>query len=389
MVSSSHGRLGELDALRGLAALTVILGHFSAANIDETKIWHGPKTGLLLFILRRPFTTGHTAVLLFFILSGLVLALPSVNQKQQNYGVFITRRVFRLYVPYLAALALAVFGNLCWHGSLGLTPWANQTWYYPVRLHAVLEHVLFLGQYNVYQFNTAFWSLVIEMRISILFPLLCLIVLRINSWVSIVSIAVISIAVSYFETLTGLNALEMNCYYLGFFVAGILLAQHKELLVSWVFRLSKRVALVYLGVALFLYWYGTPAAMLAIKYGLKVTNVKLIGYEWVSGVGALMLIILGLGFSPFSKLLLSKIPQFLGRISYSIYLIHGTVLFALLYLLSKSAPPILILLIYIPTVLLGSALMYRFVEKPAMSFSHRITSSARRPYTYSPWIHPA
>jgi peptidoglycan/LPS O-acetylase OafA/YrhL len=133
-------------------------------------------------------------------------------------------------------------------------------------------------------------------------------------------------------------------------------------------------------VALFLYWYGTLAAMLALKYGFKVADFKLIGYEWVSGLGALMLIILGLGFLPFSEFLLSKIPQFLGRISYSVYLIHGTILFALLYLLSKSAPPILILLIYIPTVLLGSALMYRFVEKPAMSFGHRITSSARRTY---------
>ena len=129
-----------------------------------------------------------------------MLALPSVRHKQQSYGVFITRRIFRLYVPYLAALALAVLGNLYWHGPLGLTRWANQTWHYPVHRHAVLEHVIFLGQYNVYQFNTAFWSLVIEMRISILFPLLCLIALRINPWVSIAVIAVISIAVSYFET---------------------------------------------------------------------------------------------------------------------------------------------------------------------------------------------
>ena len=88
----------------------------------------------------------------------------------------------------------------------------------------------------------------------------------------------------------------MTCYYLGFFVAGILLAQHKELLVNWVSILSKRVALMYLGVALLLYWYGTPAVMVLIQYGLKATTVKLIGYDWVCGVGALMLIILGLGF---------------------------------------------------------------------------------------------
>jgi peptidoglycan/LPS O-acetylase OafA/YrhL len=363
-----------LDALRGLAALTVVLGHFSSANLDESKVWHGSRLGLALFALNRPFTSGREAVLLFFLLSGLVLALPSVDSRPLSYSVFITRRIFRLYVPYLAALAFAVAGNLVWHGPLHLTPWANQTWYDPVHPRAVADHILFVGQYNASQFNTAFWSLVIEMRISIIFPLLCLLVLRIRPWISIAMVCAISIVASYFEGKAGLNAMELNAHYMGFFIIGILLAQYKAPLVKWTSSFSLRVAVTWFAAALFLYWYGKFAAMLFAKYILKAADVKLIGYEWASGIGAAVLIVLSFSFLPFSQFLLSRIPQYLGKISYGIYLVHSTILFALLHLMSKKVPLEVILAIYILLVLLIATVMYKYVEKPAIDFGRQIAS---------------
>ncbi len=50
---------------------------------------------------------GHEAVILFFLLSGFVLTIPYLLPDPPGYLRFLTRRVIRIYVPYLAALMQA------------------------------------------------------------------------------------------------------------------------------------------------------------------------------------------------------------------------------------------------------------------------------------------
>jgi peptidoglycan/LPS O-acetylase OafA/YrhL len=311
-------------------------------------------------------------------LSGFVLALPSVKEKPQSYPVFITRRIFRIYVPYLAAIALAVLGNLCWHGALGLTPFADRTWGQPVHLRPVLQHILFLGQFDYVRFNTAIWTLVIEMRVSIVFPVLCLIVLRIRTWISLLVVAIVSILLGFFQIRFGINEFETNCYFTLYFVVGILLARYKDKLAQWASDLPKPAASMYLAGAVLFYFYGSWALQLASRVLFKLRNPRILAFDGMVGLGATLIIVLSLGFLPFSRFLLSAIPQFLGKVSYSMYLIHSTVLFALLHMLNGKTAPAVILLIYVSLVLVGSVVMYRFVEKPAMDFGRRITTRAPR-----------
>jgi peptidoglycan/LPS O-acetylase OafA/YrhL len=70
---------------------------------------------------------------------------------------------------------------------------------------------------------------------------------------------------------------------------------------------------------------------------------------------------------------MSRFPQFMGRICYSIYLMHGTVLFMLLYTLSHKLPPLVIFFIYVPSVLCASTLFHYTIEKPSMNFGRSIT----------------
>jgi peptidoglycan/LPS O-acetylase OafA/YrhL len=381
-MSSIKGvRYRELDSLRGLAACSVVLGHFASAYVNETVIWHGSKLGLLRYGVTMMFTSGHQAVLLFFLLSGFVLSLPAVNNKPQRYHVFLIRRFFRIYVPYLAGLALSVLGNLCWHGPLGLSRWADHTWAQPVHWRAVLHHILFFGQYDQAQFNTALWTLIIAMRISIVFPLLCYIVLRVKPWISIALVIVNSIAVTYFQIKVGFNAYELTLNAAGYFVIGILLARHKTKLITWASSLSKGTGAIYMAAALLVYWYGALTTQVIAKVLLKVHNPRLLGIDWVSGFGAVLLIVLSLGYAPFSRVLLTRFPQFMGKIFYSVYLVHGTVLFALLHALSGRIPPAVIFLIYIPMALLLSMIMYKLVEKPSMDFGRRITRTHPIPTT--------
>lgn len=90
---SRQGRLGQFDALRGLAALSVLLGHFSSVNIDESKVWHVSRLGRALFAPIRPFASRREPALLFSLPIELVLALPSFNSRPLSHTVFITRRI--------------------------------------------------------------------------------------------------------------------------------------------------------------------------------------------------------------------------------------------------------------------------------------------------------
>ena len=86
------GHFTQLDALRGIAALTVVLNHFTI--IDPLHwMWRTP----LRFLL-----TGHDAVILFFIISGFVLTLQLTSSRKPGYGDYILQRICRIYLPFVA-----------------------------------------------------------------------------------------------------------------------------------------------------------------------------------------------------------------------------------------------------------------------------------------------
>jgi len=77
------GRITELDAVRGFAAVTVVVGHSLTVfpNFDDAT---RGKSGLALVnaVKYSPLAlvqSGDAAVILFFILSGFVLALPFLS----------------------------------------------------------------------------------------------------------------------------------------------------------------------------------------------------------------------------------------------------------------------------------------------------------------------
>ena len=372
MVQAKAARYQELDALRGLGACSVAMSHFLIAFVVEPQ-WHQGKLKVIAYWLGMIFYGGHSALPLFFMLSGFVLALPAVNNKPQSYSVFITRRAFRLYVPYVVALAIAVVANFLWHGPLGLTHWASQTWAGPVNRHQVLQHLLVVGPLNWTEFNTAFWTIIVSLSISIFFPLLCYLVLRTRPLVSILATVFAAFVVIWYQLHGGLNTYTITLHVAGFYVVGILLARYKDEVFAWASALSERRKTAYLSVALFVYWYGALLIQFLWEHTVPNWNIRLVVLDWAIVPGAIMILILSIGFKPLSRILMSRFPQFMGRICYSIYLIHGTVLFVLLYTLGHKLPPLVIFLIYVPSVLCTSTLFHYTIEKPSMNFGRSIT----------------
>ena len=81
-VQTGEQRIAALDGLRGLAAATVAIGH--GLDVFPT-VWlasnHGPAAGALGWLTYSPLHllwAGHEAVILFFVLSGFVLAFATM-----------------------------------------------------------------------------------------------------------------------------------------------------------------------------------------------------------------------------------------------------------------------------------------------------------------------
>ncbi len=222
-------RYRELDSVRGLAALIVVFHHFH-------NMWFFQNTGGkgLRAAIEYPLFAGRQSVILFFALSGLVLSIPYLRGGGQSYQMFMLRRILRIYFPYLFALGLAVIGNSIWHGELGRGAWADGTWHGQVSWTAVWQHILMIGAYDYGQFNTAFWSLVHEMRISIIFPFLFLAIRKVPLWAALLVAATCSLTVRFTDLLGGNAALILQTLeFVTTFICGILIAIHLTDLGRW------------------------------------------------------------------------------------------------------------------------------------------------------------
>ncbi len=98
-------RLGWLDGLRGWAALVVVGFHLSPSVL-------GPGPHMAIY---RHLDLGRYGVLLFFLVSGYVI--PMSLERHGSARRFWTGRLFRIYPAYLVTIALAVAYG-AWHGGL-------------------------------------------------------------------------------------------------------------------------------------------------------------------------------------------------------------------------------------------------------------------------------
>jgi peptidoglycan/LPS O-acetylase OafA/YrhL len=381
-------RVPELDAIRGLAALTVVVFHYflllkgaSVAALAHAYQW----THLLAMTPLGLFWAGHQAVVLFFILSGFVLTLM-LESGRLGYFAYLSKRVVRLYLPYAAAVAIGVLFAFALHisdmGVLG--SWINKFWSWHITAPSVAQHAAVLGEFNADRYDFTIWSLVHEIRISLVFPLLLLLVWRTRWWVSLALLMLLSAVMitlrygafhgwgSPFGVFNhaGLTNYTLTFHYLLAFGIGALLAKHRLAIKNAYQRLSnkRRIILVLAAFALYLdgghfaRWLGP--------------DMMVIG-DWPVMAGAAGLLVAAAFSGRASAWLLCRPFRWLGRISYSLYLFHPLVLLALLHIFYGHVPlPLLLTLAFLATFPL-TALAWWLFEKPAVALSRRIAPAPR------------
>ena len=359
-------RFNELDSLRGLAACTVVLSHFwSGLGVDTSlRTWHSPFRSLI---------TGHDAVILFFTLSGFVLFLPYERKGGMSYFKFVVKRVCRIYLPYVGALALAITLNLRYHGLVTDHAWVNSTWIEKPHRHLILQHLAFLGDYTWSAFNTAFWSLVYEMRISLIFPLLAIAVLRLRrEWMIVIAIFS-SLLSSHYHWLLLLRSdpakirVADTLHYISFFILGAILAKNREFIQARYKRLPLLLVLSASVLAVLFYYHPFAFPAGALLSQKKIT-------DWSVAFGSLLAISLAVCSPHFKRLLNHYAIHYLGRISYSIYLVHGTVLFTLIYICRGH-----LRFGYLPIYLIGvlglASVFHYLIEKPSIVLGQKLGRS--------------
>jgi peptidoglycan/LPS O-acetylase OafA/YrhL len=358
-----------IDALRGCAALIVVISHVSIFGL------YGYEHTLATLPPTRLLWAGHQAVILFFVISGFALFLLFESMAKAGCGwpKFILVRFLRLYPPYLASLLLALL-VLNAPRLFGVLPPANMPIIANGHVTAatLVGHLFMIGIFDVEAINPPIWTLVYEARLCLLFPLIYLVVAR-GTWSRVGMVAaawlvvVCSIAAWEYHYVPNLAFPMLRTADLALtFLIGATAAKFRVRIGEWIStrRPSVVAALLVLSVIVFMYSYGYSWPGWTPKW------VQLIS-EIFPALASAYFVVLAIAFPAPSK---HRVLGFLGRISYSLYLVHQIAIMgvALLFFGRYSAPVLWIISI---AASLGIAwLFYLAIEAPAIAASRNVRS---------------
>lgn len=356
--AGQSARLECLDALRGIAALVVFIQHaFSMFPVPARNSLAG-----VLFRLQHRLLSGAAAVDLFFVLSGFVLALPYVGArpKEMSYADFMIRRITRLYPAYWIAVAVALLMRLTFSARLhatALTHWSAMHWTAPLTVRELLHTVAMVLPINGLALNTVFWSLIVEMQVSLLLPFF---ILAFGATARIrYSVLILGASVLISTTMADQSGLQ----FLPLFILGVTLARHRTDITAALGRLSSRWMLVLLALS-----------MVPIEARAYVPwQFPDLRPEYMSGFGAGLLIMLVLGRPRLSKWVVNPVTRLLGTASYSFYLLHVPILLVVVPLIFGLSGSITLSVATALAVSLGVAeIVYRVVEVPCQLSGRRL-----------------
>lgn len=297
VMSSQRNDIPVLNGLRGLAVLVVFASH--ASNI----FYRGRLTG---------WGGGQLGVMLFFMLSGFLMAYLYVGKPASagELWKFVLNRFARIY-PLFAVIVLTCFAI----HRFGVPIFA----YRIASPHDVFVHLLFVRGYNI------FWTIGPE----VVFYLLFLVLWRANrsSGVAFAAMVVIALGVAWLPvSVVSSNSLARLHDTLPYFLAGTIIGLRSEQLIVYARRRS-RWALLAFWVSLSVFAVSFPEI---IRLFAEVPK-RLTGDPWpdpwsfpfyLLATGCLF--VTSILASPW--LLTNRVAGFLGKVSFSFYLLHYAVL---------------------------------------------------------------
>jgi len=351
-------RFEFVDGLRGLAALAVVIPHAVGLFIYAHESW-------LSSLFLRLADYGRASVEVFFVVSGFAIAYSTRNSEDFHLGRFMLRRAIRLDPPYWvgmlwAGVVVAIRARAT-HRAIVLPSFGK-----------VLAHVFYLQDIlGLGQFNIVFWTLCLEFQLYFVFAIMMRSVAMVSdrrpdttseglggtdkfAWV-MVSAFIVSLVVSH--TVWPMRP--------GWFVPFFYLFLSGSL-AAWLTlgRLSNRLFQI---------------CMLAMGAALLVRP------ELPRVLGFLTALVLNAAIqrNALHRWLATRLAQWLGRISYSIYLMHAPLAVFFLGLRTRWGPDskltslICLAALYVATLALATV-FHATVEMPCLRLSQRLRRQSVR-----------
>ena len=324
--SRDRYKLKVLDGLRGGAAIYVMVGHAiwllaTPAGPRADRPWWGWVQVGLAFLFRY----GREAVMLFFVLSGVVIHLRLAQSRlrgtpQFDFKLYIRQRVTRIYPPLLASVLFTALVDTVgravnpafYQGVAPQVDMGDMVTQFDNSTRAFAGNLLFLQSWVVPIFgsNTPLWSLGIERFFYGLYPLAFVpIYLRLGPrWAF-----ALGWGVGLAQLVTGLagnGGVEMSLVYFGMWLAGAAIAE--ALVSGWQWRGSSLLfGLAVASLPGLMMLYGRlPSAINEIAWGIL----------WA-------LVLLGLLTSP-ASIIVAPVKRLIEQLSplapqsYTLYLFH-------------------------------------------------------------------
>lgn len=335
-----------LHALRGIAALIVLLCHIQA-RIDE---------GFPQFAFTHVFN-GSAAVTFFFVLSGLVVgaSLAKNGITANSTLIYAHRRVFRIMPLMLVTVTLGGLYLLYLdpHLAFSLNP----------KSYGDFSLAKFVAGYVGYSLkaNPPTWSIFVELVASALIPLMILsgksIRLMVLTLITCIALSLLPFEFQHY----------WNFYMISFYLG---------LSVLW---WGKPAALAIAQLPTSLFWLLVGGLFTAF-YLVRLMSGAGYGDLWIVYCESILvaLLIAIIYYSPARFTFLAKpVFKFLGDISYSLYLTHSLLLILLLnacvYLLGASTAGALVFVISSIVISLAIAILsYREIELKGMQLGEEI-----------------
>jgi peptidoglycan/LPS O-acetylase OafA/YrhL len=372
---SNASRIDQLDALRGVAALSVVLYHMccsvpllngylacSLADVVTGRKSCLPEGLLLSATPLRTFVGGSEAVILFFVLSGFVLSLPFLNGRGPRYRDYVILRVCRIYIP--AAISICIVACIVATlrpSAVSESSWVSTFWQHPVEAGGLLANLVLLdGALDVRPLNIVMWSLVQELRISLVLPFIVALMMRFRPGIFLAPATIVA-TIGYFGMKEAIvpwpiaRSIAQTAFFTLAFVVGI------ETCRAWVegrirALLSKRSIV------------GIAALTALLLYNSMIVRPNfLLWYLLVTCASAIVIFLCASTATPRSQIIW-RVIKWLGRVSYSLYLTHIIVLLTLIHALRDLLPYDLLVSAVLPLSLIVAGVYWRLIEHPSQSF---------------------
>jgi peptidoglycan/LPS O-acetylase OafA/YrhL len=363
MIKINPNRDKNLDGLRGIASLVVVAHHLLL-----TLPWVDSRSGFQTNAPRGTFNynfanlleyspfhllyAGSEAVIVFFVLSGYVLVFAVSREKTSNY---LKNRLLRLYLPIAGCVLVAtLFAKLrSQRGNTGYSHWVTGQSFH-LHLRDVVQNMWVLD--GTTSLDSSLWS----MRYEIVFSMIILVVtsIQIQKKFKFFMISLVFLnLILYIALRMQLDLLQwMPIFFIGSSLH-FLKIQDKY----------SGIRLI-LGLLLLLFpWY-------LAGYGY---HSSLLFQRIVAAAGALLIVDASRAKNLYiTKILSSRLTSFLGKISYSLYLVHVPII---LCVCSYFTPPtsistfLFFCIIILSMIFLVAIICNRLFEQPVLNYIHKYT----------------